>query len=49
VPGPHRGEPIRVAVDAEHAQPRVGEAEREREADPAEADDGDVGHASARP
>ena len=37
-----RGQALLVVVDAEHAQPGVGEAERERQADPAEPDDGDV-------
>ena len=39
-----RGRPqaLGVVVDAEHVQPAVGEREGERQADPAEADDGDV-------
>ena len=40
-----RRQPLGVVVDAEHGQPGVGEAERERQADPAEPDDADVvGH-----
>ena len=44
-PARTRVEPLGVLVDAEHAQPGVGERERERQPDAAEADDGDVvGH-----
>ena len=39
-------EPLGVLVDAEDAQPGVREHERERQPDPAEADDGDVVHGS---
>ena len=44
-----RGEPLLVLVDPEHRQARVREADGEREADPAESDDGDVvAHSAAR-
>ena len=36
------GEHLGVVVDAEHREPGVGEAQREREADPAQSDDADV-------
>ena len=38
-PREHRG----LALDADHVEAAVGEGERERQADPAEADDGDAG------
>ncbi len=41
-PGPQRLEARRVVVDADHREPAVGEAQGERQAHPAEADDRDV-------
>jgi hypothetical protein len=47
VPRPQRGEAVGVAVDPQHAQARVGEGEREREAHPAQSDHRDVGRHGA--
>ncbi len=41
---PDRAEALRVVVDAEHLQAAVGEGQRQRQADTAEADDRDVVH-----
>ena len=42
-------QPLGVVVDPEHAQAAVGEAQRQRQADPSEADDRDVyGHVGRR-
>ena len=41
----HGGEALGIGVDAEYAQPAIGEGQGEREPDPPDADDGDVdGH-----
>jgi hypothetical protein len=49
-PGPDRVEHRAIVVDAQHSHSAVGERERERQADPAEADHRDgtgVGHLRA--
>ena len=33
-----------LALDADRPQPAIGERQRERQADPAEADDGELAH-----
>ena len=41
-PRAHRRQPFGIDLDPDHTQPPVGERERQRQADPAATDDGDV-------